>query len=264
MIRYFMIILLLPFLVVAQDIRKLSGVAIADQSSVDFLTVINTGRSIEVKSDDNGNFMIDAASGDVLEFSSPTFNVFTHVVSAQDFKEDLFVVRMVPSAILLDEVSLTGLTGSLAIDSKKTEVMLFSHMFDPAAINLNVVNDNPLGNLNFVAMFGMLYNTIFPAKKSYFIKDHLYKDSKSSVQHRKFSSILMETHRETFFTDTLKIPKERLVMFLHSCNKDAKRYLLDPKNETELIEFLKSRYLVYELQYKNNNDTQPNQEHHEN
>lgn len=239
--------LLLPAVVLSQDRKLLKGKAIADIMTVDELTVNNITATTSVLVNDEGNFTIEAKQGDVLEFTSILFKAQKHTLTANDFKEELFVIRMEPVAILLDEVQLSGLTGNLAIDSKRIKTdKLFNSGFDASVINLNVVPDNALGNMNFIALAGMLYNAVFPSSGDT-TKKPVYKP----VEHKSFSKVLQESYPLSFFTDTIGVPKERLGLFLNFCNDGAKRYLLDPKNEADLITHLKNKYIQYQILLKN-------------
>jgi len=243
-----------------QERKPLSGKAISDEIIIEFLIVKNLTTAIESKGNESGDFTIDAKAGDVLEFSCITFTTITHTLTAADIKEELFVIRLVPSAILLEGVEVSGLTGSLYIDSKKTDVILlnerFREDFDAAALNLGRVNNNPNGNLDFIAILGaaagMIYSALTPDSSGSkpFKGKSGYRPS--SVEQKSFSKVLMESYPESFFTDVVKVPRERLALFLISCNDTAKRYLLDPKNESELIAYLKERYSKFIIQYQAN------------
>lgn len=242
------VFILIPFLVFAQDRRLLHGKAIADVMQVEYLNVKNNTTGTSLVTDAEGNFIINARPGDVLEFSSEIFNMLTHTLTDKDFKEELFVIRVEPKSIILDEVEISGLTGMLSLDSRTTDVALlntrFKDEFDAKVINMGL--NNYSGNMNFVAIFGMIANAIFPVSKSSQDKPEYAK-----VEHKSFSKILKETYPESFFTETIKVPREKLGLFLHFCNEGAKRYLLDPKNEAELIAYLKERYVQFVNQSPN-------------
>lgn len=242
--------LLAPAFVIAQDRQVLKGKAIADQLTVDFLVVKNTTANSSVEGSEDGGFTVEVAIGDVLEFSAPVFKPLYHTITARDFLEELFVVKLDPVAVMLDEVELTGLTGNLAIDSKNTNVILLNDLFDPAVINMNVVPENALGNVNFVAIFGMIKNAI---SKSEPPKARSKRDTPQPrpAEQKSFSKVLQESYPESFFTQTIGVPREKLGLFLNFCNLDAKRYLLDPKNEAELIDYLKKKYGQYQNQTPN-------------
>ncbi|MHA3788208.1 peptidase associated/transthyretin-like domain-containing protein [Flavobacterium hauense] len=250
----------LPLLGLAQDRPSLHGKAISDETTVEFLIVKNLTTNATANGNESGSFIINAKEGDVLEFSCITFTTVTHTLSAKDIKEELFVVRLVPSAILLDEIALSGLTGSLYIDSKNTDVLLlndkFKDDFDAAALNLGRVNNNPNMNLDFISILGAVAGAVYSAMspESSHSKPSGGKAAyrPSSVEQISFSKILRESYPESFFTDTIKIPRERLALFLISCNDTAKRYLIDPKNEQELIAYLKERYSKFIIQYEAN------------
>lgn len=248
---------LFPILFFAQERQLLFGKAIADEAVIEFLSVKNLATDITVAANEQGNFSINAMQGDVLEFSSPIFKTLKHTLTLNDVKEELFVVRLEPSAILLKDIELTGLTGNLMIDSKNTDVILlnekFKNEFDASVLNLGRVVDNPAGNVNFLAVFGLLADAVSskdPKKSSGSSKDKLYANAK--VEHKTFSKLLAEIYPESFFTETIKVPREKLGLFLQFCNDGARRYLLDPKNEAELITYLKERYTRFSNQNQNN------------
>lgn len=243
------VLFFLPALFFAQERRVLYGKAIADEMTIEFLEIKNTTTGVAGSVNEQASFTVNAKEGDVLEFTAPAFKTLQHTLTATDLKEELFVVRLVPSAILLDGVELSGLTGSLYIDSKNTEVVLlnekFKNEFDSSLLNLGRVVDNPSMNMNFIAVFGLLADAVGPSgpKNDRKSKDKLYANAK--VEQKSFSKILQENYSESFFTDTIKVPREKLGLFLNFCNDGAKRYLLDPKNEAELIAYLKERYVRF-------------------
>ncbi|ALM49682.1 hypothetical protein AMR72_12680 [Flavobacterium psychrophilum] len=241
---------LLPVLVIAQERQQLKGRAISDQLTVDFLIVKNTTSNASVEGNEEGGFVIETAIGDVLEFSAPIFKPLYYTVTVRDFKEELFVVRMETKALMLDEVQVSGLTGNLAIDSKNTKVILLNGLFDPAEINKNLVPANPMGNVDFVAIFGLIKNLISSSEPT---KMYSKRDAPPPprVEHKLFSKVLQESYPESFFTETIGVPREKLGLFLNFCNAEAKRYLLDPKNEADLIAYLKKKYAQYQNQSPN-------------
>ena len=240
------VLFFLPMLFFAQDRQIVYGKAIADEMAIEFLTVKNLTSGVAGTVNEQASFSISAKAGDEIEFSAPAFKVLKHTLTDRDIKEELFVVRLEASAILLDGVELSGLTGSLYIDSKSTEVMnvnqKFKDEFNTSLLNLGRVVDNPSMNLNVLGVFGMLADAIGPSgpKNDRKSKDKAYANAKADQ--KSFSKILKEVYPESFFTDIIKVPREKLALFLNFCNDGAKRYLLDPKNETELIAYLKERY----------------------
>lgn len=249
----FVLFTLFPAVALCQDRQLLKGKVVADMIKADNLTVKNLTADTSTVTDAEGNFSINARVDDILEFSSIIFKTLEHTLKSKDFKEELFVVRVEPSAIILDEVQLTGLSGNLAIDSKNTKVILLNNLIESAAeINKNVHPNNPNLNMNYIAIAELIGRAIFPGSKSKASsnKDAVYR--KASVEHKSFSKVLNESFPESFFTKTIGVPKEKLGLFLHFCNEDAKRYLLDPKNEDELIAYLKKKYVQYQYQTDNN------------
>lgn len=238
-----------PAVALCQERQLLKGKVISDRIAAQNLIVKNKTANITTVTDNEGNFTVEAGLNDVLEFSSEVFKTLEHVLNSRDFKEELFVVRVEPSSIILDEVVLTGLTGNLAIDSKNTKVILLNNRIESAAeINKNVHPENPNLNMNYIAIAELIGRAIFPSSKSKAgsNKDAVYR--KASVEHKPFSKVVQENFPESFFTETVGIPKEKLGLFLSFCNAEAKRYLLDPKNKEELIAYLKKKYIQYQYQ----------------
>lgn len=239
-------VFLFPVLLFGQERQQLRGKAIADVTTAEGVTVKNRTTAASVITVEEGSFEIAAQEGDVLEFTSEVFKTLTHTLTAKDFEEEFFVIRLEPTSYMLEEVEVSGLTGSLAIDSKNTKVELlnekFKKDFDAKVINSDLALLKTTGNMNFVAIAGMAGRALFPSKSG---GEYV---PKAPIEHKLFSKVLQESYPVSFFTDTIKVPKEKLGLFLDFCNEGAKRYLLDPKNEAELIEYLKERYSRYVYQ----------------
>lgn len=242
-IKLFIILfLLLPLAVFSQNERKLlRGQVIADSIKVENISVKNITSNIGAVTDDNGNFTIYARVADTLYFSSITFRPAMLVLTKEHMDEAKLFIKLEINVTVLDEVIITPLTGDLAKDSRKTKTLQINTQFDSGKTIENSfpketvpVNkalpqtESQLQGVDFVAIYGM----IFKKKK----KENT---GEQYLQGRTFTDIVKDRYTHHFFTETLKIPHDKIGLFLNFCDKGKEtNLLLDPEKEFELTDYL--------------------------
>jgi hypothetical protein len=248
------LLLLMPLFALSQKIPRqiLHGVIIADSLKVDNLSVRNITSNIGAVTDDQGSFTIYARPTDTLFFSSITFRSMHLVLKEHDFLEKPLVIRLDVNVTMLDEVIITPsvLSGQLDKDSKNTKTMTINSQFNSGSI---VKSDVPrpkapvntampstassLQGVNFIA----IYDLIFSRRKK---KDRgeIY----DSAPKKTFTESVKERFTHHFFTEMLKIPHDEIGLFLNFCDKGKDTaWLLDPKNEFELTDYLVAKSNEY-------------------
>jgi hypothetical protein len=233
------LLMLLPSFAPAQERQLLRGKAITDELKIESLSVYNISGETSTESNGEGDFSIYAKEADTLMFSSIGFNELRVILTAKDLKEELFVVRLESGVTMLDEVVVNKLTGSLAADSKNIKTLTINSLFDPADINKDIIIETGIGGVNFIAVFNMVFK-----KKKAPVKASVYQTF-MPPPHKLFADVVRGSFPEKFFTESLKIPIEKVPLFLQFCDDGSKRYLLDPRNEFQLIEYLNAKSHEY-------------------
>lgn len=229
---YFLLLLLSTVCFAQQERQPLHGKVISDVMKTENLSVKNLTAKKETVTDMQGNFVIDAMVNDTLRFEEGLIETVDFILQPNDFKEDLFVVRVVPDATMLKEVMISGLTGNLVTDSKNTKVPLINSQFDAAQINKDVVQSPGLIGLM------TLITKKKPKKKR--AKSLDYKPAKS------FPLTVRERFNDNYFTKTLSIPVDDIMKFLYYCNEGGNLdYLLNPDNELQLLQYLNAKSVEY-------------------
>ena len=104
----------------SQDIKRLSvnGKIVVTSADKEGVSVYNTSANKGTVTDENGEFKIDVAINDVVEFGALQFKDFTVVINDKILLSKQMTVILVEEVNKLDEVVLLpfGLTGNLGAD----------------------------------------------------------------------------------------------------------------------------------------------------
>lgn len=236
--RLFMALLCLSSVQLFCQRQQLQGKVIADQVKPTGISIHNTSLGVTSAASNDGDFVILAGPSDVLRVFGEGYTDVEIMLTEKDFKEAFIVVRVEPDAILLNEVVVPGLTGNLATDSRKAPILDTSTWFDPAVINKDVIVQNGIGGINFIALAGMLFK-----KKP--VKEASGRPLFLPPSDKVFSTVVREKYPQAFFTNTLNIPVAEIPLFLHFCDDGANRHLLAPANEFRLIQYLQQKSVQY-------------------
>ena len=248
------VLVLLPLISVAQKRPRqiLHGKVVADTLKVDNITVFNKSSNISAITDESGSFTLYARPMDTLYFSSVTFHSMQMVLKDSDFIKTPLIIRLDVHVTVLDEVVITALTGDLEKDSKEAETLSLSlaglgglppkYPVSKAPANTALpVTESSLKGIDFVEIYKMVFK-----KKRKKDKGEIYGYEAPAS----FTQNVKSRFTHYFFTQTLKIPHEKIGLFLDFCDKgeETKRLLL-PENEFKLTDYLitkSSEYLKME------------------
>ncbi|WP_294820069.1 hypothetical protein [uncultured Flavobacterium sp.] len=234
-----LLLFLFSAVAMAQEVRVLKGRAITDIGNVEGVKVANMVTGTSAATGNEGSFMIRACKGDTLKFTGELYRPLIVVLREKDFAEELFIVRLVPVATMLDEVQVSGLTGNLAADSKNLKTMQVNTWFDPVEINKDVLPQSGIG-ANWITGIAHLFKKKKTPKRA-----TAYQPSADHVEKIPFSEVVRQMYADNFFTESLTIPSRFIGAFLDFCNEDARQYLLMVQNEPQLLDYLKSKSAVF-------------------
>ncbi|WP_432672873.1 hypothetical protein [Flavobacterium sp. SM2513] len=188
----------------AQKATKINGKIVVSDAKPSGVHVINLNTEQEVLSDEMGNFLIEVHADDLLVFSASHLDYMRKIIEQEDIDKGIFTVAMTSNSTMLEEVEITNYSRinavSLGILSKPAK------KYTVAERRLYGATSSPLdGLLNKISgRTDMLNNDIETEKKEFALVslDGLYP--------------------ETFYTQTLKIPKEEIGGFHYYIVEDFK------------------------------------------
>ena len=230
--------------VMAREILR--GQIVSEDVEIGNVEIFNKSSNKGAITDSDGFYTIFAMVSDTLVIQSVQINPLEIVLVEDDFKLNVYKIRLDMFVNELDEVviSPTSLTGDLIKDIKNTKVYILNENFNQnKIINLEFVDDGytspknqampsdgtiPLGT-DLVKVGKLLKDAIFGKKKKSNKIDY------SQVR----TEIIKEKFTYSFFTETLQIKMEDFEKFLLHCETDPEfKKLIAYNKEFELIEFL--------------------------
>lgn len=190
--------------VFAQKSVKIKGVIQVEDSKPSGVHIINLNTEEEVVSDEKGNFIIEVNVDDLLVFSASHLDYMRKIIDEIDIKSESISVQMTSKSTILDEVEIVNYNRINAVDlgilSKPAKKYTVSER------RLYAATSSPLdGLLNAISgRTAMLEDGIEIEKKEFALK------------------ALVDLYPETFYTATLKIPKEEIAGFHYFAVEDFK------------------------------------------
>ena len=250
---FVLMLLLLPLVLTAQKTPRkvLHGRIIDDALPVRDVSVMNVTSNIGAVTDQDGFFSLFAKPADTLLLSGAAFRPTRLILKKEDFLGEQLEITLDINVTVLDEVVIRSktLTGKLDKDSKDSNTRQLGSAFGGGAPPLKFpkekapqntampVTESSLQGVDFKEIYKMIFK-----KKKKKDKGEIY----NSAPSKSFSETVRTRFTHYFFTQTLKIPHEEIGLFLNFCDEDTNNsYLLDPKNEFELTDYLVNKSAEY-------------------
>nr|WP_315231788.1 hypothetical protein [uncultured Flavobacterium sp.] len=212
--------------------KSLHGQFVNESALVDNGYVFNLNSKTRTFISDQGFFDILAKAKDTLLVSSASFKSKKIVIRDDDFSKPLFVVNLEAQTTLLKEVIVKRKAEIKPITGNSQGIVDLQFFDDvkSSPVNRTMPSDGSIENgMDFVRIFKMV-SKVFKndsAKKA---------DLNSNVD---FSDVVSKGIDNYFFTNTLKLKKEEIGLFLDYCENDPKsKSLLKQEDEFLLIDFL--------------------------
>ncbi len=232
-------LLMCTTLLSAQNEKPLKGKLIAENSGdVEGISVVNLTTEKQVLSRKDGSFVITAAAGDVVQFSSIQYEEKKITVKEIDFEDGELLLKMVAKVNKLSEVYIekSGITSeSLGI------VPMGQKQYTPAERKLKTAGDfKPMQLLNILGT-GVPVDAIINkiSGKTAQLKKELSVEQREMLMDR-----LKGWFQEPFVTDELKIPQEHVDGFwLYAMDNVGFKKAVNEKNKT-LAAFLLTELAV--------------------
>ncbi len=232
-------LLICTTLLAAQNERPLKGKLIAENNSdVEGISIVNLTTDKQVLSRKDGSFAVNAAAGDVIQFSSLQYEEKKITVKEIDFEDSELIIKMIAKVNKLNEVYIekSGITSeSLGI------VPIGQKQYTPAERKLKTAGDfKPIHLLNLLGgalPFDPIINKI--TGKTERLKKELAVERRELLMDR-----LKGWYQEPFVTDELKIPQEHVDGFwLYAMEDTGFKKAVNEKNKT-LATFLVTELAV--------------------
>jgi hypothetical protein len=194
----------LNMFVFGQKSVKITGTIRVDDAKPSGVHIINLNTEKEVVSDENGIFIIDVHTDDLLVFSSNHLDYMRKIVDEEDFKNAAISIEMTSKSTQLEEVKIVNHSRinavALGILSKPAKI------YTPAERRLYGATSSPLdGLLNAISgRTAMLEDGIDIEKKEFALTD------------------LEGRYTALFYTETLKIPEDEIGAFQYYSVEDFK------------------------------------------
>lgn len=217
----------------SQTAKPLKGSVSYDGFLLQDVDVINKTSEKVVKTNEKGEFVIDAKVNDSLLFYRKNFYLKRIKISSLQLEKNNLNVSMLVKPEELEEVvvervesmSLKGSKGyeQSKLDEYKTE------KFDNKEGHDAMRDGTFVNGLNFVNIFKKISGLFAKEKDS----------QKEAVSEIEFATAAKKTCGKDFFTQNLKLKPEEIDLFLQFCNADPKSKMLDENTDVlSMMDFL--------------------------
>jgi hypothetical protein len=217
----------------SQTAKPLKGSVSYDGFLLQNVDVINKTSKLVAKTNDKGEFVIDAKVNDSLFFYRKNFQIKRLKISHVQLEQSSLSVLMDVKPEELDEVvvervesmSLKGSKGyeQSKLDEYKTE------KFDNKEGHDAMRDGTFVNGLNFVNIFKKISGLFAKEKDS-------QKEAASGIE---FATAAKKICDKEFFTQNLKLKPDEIDLFLQFCNSDPKSKMLDENTDVlSMMDFL--------------------------
>ena len=233
----------------AQEIKRIeiTGKVIVNRNDLEGITVYNTSSNKGTVTDKEGNFVLEVALNNNVEFAALQFKNFKVAITQDIIDAKAMTVLLVEQVNKLPEVLILphNLSGNLVVDVNSIALVnpnldalyfglgnldkiKFEDDYLSGITNIAMPKNNLIYGVNMVNVVGLLLNQIFPSKtKTPFIP--VYKKSN-----------ILYTYDKDYLLAALNIIDKDLVEFVYFVEEDNFDFaLLDLNREFEFLEFLK-------------------------
>ena len=236
---------IIPGFVFCQDISRvvLKGVLISDFLDIESISVLNTTTNNNVLTDKFGVFKLYAKENDTLVISSLAFETKKVILNKSNFTDLLLEIHLDAQINEIDEVKIGAykLSGDLVYDTKRIKIKPKPKAELPKIDWANVeitgvkTTENPsmpntnksLGGIDFLKIGGSLIRLLVRPK------------SKEVTVVKNFIVTIEEEYPVLFFTETLQLKENEIILFLNYCEANfPDNSLLEKEKKLELMEFL--------------------------
>ena len=205
------------------------GKVLYRNSNVISANVINNTSQKATITNEDGEFEMQVKLNDRLIFSSVQYQIRSLVITKEILQKSRIVIDVNEKITQLDEVVVGPENTEKFLDLKEEEFKRIDYTFDKSTkIENQILKAGRLTNgLNFISLYKAIAK---PNNKT--------SDDTSNVSYKP-SNLLREVYDDSFFVNSLGIPKNNISEFLLFCDeKFPSKFLFKKSNEFQLIDFL--------------------------
>ena len=245
----------------AQDVKRIevSGKVSVNSNEKEGITVFNTSSNKGTTTNENGEFKIEVAINDVVEFGALQFKDFSVTITDEVIKTKKLVVVLVEDINKLDEVLILpyDLSGNLQVDIES--VKTFNPNMDAIYFGIANVNDYEFSDdirsrtentamhsqgqvmqngLNVINLVGLLISPLLKSKNK--------KDKTEAKTTYEIPEDIQNRYSKEFIHSNFKIPLDQVEAFIAYIENSGFNYdLMAPGKEMELLEFINKKSKLY-------------------
>jgi hypothetical protein len=224
----------------SQTEKLLKGIVLDENFPVQGVDVINFSTKKITVTNSNGVFYISVKYNDTLFFYSKKHNDKKIILSQENIQDSDFSIKLILKPLELEEIiiqkiSLPHISSNLAFSDKLKLEKQQTNPKNPFVYDGTIVN-----GMDFIRMgedFSRLIKKIFKQKEKV-IKTN------TKIEFKDYVNL---NFNQDFFTNTLKLQTEEIILFIEFCNADSKsKTLIENINILSTMDFL----IVKNIEFK--------------
>lgn len=232
--NYILLFFSLLFLstITAQDDDRvlLRGKVLYRNSNVSNEYVINVNTEKAVSTNENGQFEIWVKIGDQLAFTAVNYQIKTVSITDEILQNNRLVVEVNEKVTELDEVVVTPENQEKYIQVKNEEFKGYEYEIDRTDEVDNIALSQAERGMQDGINFKNIFKALFKAAKP---------DAPEDKTPLKVSEVMRTVYDDEFFVIDLKLPQDKIDLFLQYCDSQMpSESLLKKEDEFELIDML--------------------------
>jgi len=209
----------------AQEERVLiHGTIYSDSLTVDNVNIVNKTTFKGTVSDKNGKFQILARENDILQFSNIQYKTKRIYLNNLHFKREDLIIHLMQTTNELQEVVVHNMAKSLGLPNAGKEPL------KPTARKINYYTKG--GSIS------KLYGLVSGKTKNLKSLRKLEKEDEEILTNKLNIQIIRNHFQDEFFTETLRIPKERIDDLINYCLPKGIVFLFDRERYLEVMDIL--------------------------
>lgn len=230
--------LLISFSVMAQNkATTLKGFVKYDSIPLPYMHIINTETKLATSSNLDGSFTIKAKKGDILLFTSISFLNRKIKITDTHINSKSITVYLEPEVNELGEVNLEHLTIKYTPADIHTPNFNADHTATPDARTFT--DPTYASGTSGMDLIGIASSFIINPLLNVLLKGQRERKRKEAIAFEKkykFTNTIRNTYDDYFFTNTLKIPKDKINLFIEFCEEKELEKLYN-KSKLETVDF---------------------------